>query len=151
MKGDYTEIAPDAGGKWRWHRKAANHRIIATSGESFDSKYNAERAAERAYPSVEPNPPIPAPIPDPVPIEDGVPLSKALLMIFGSLAGVLIGWIIWHGTHTVVVHDTTTSSSLIPPVSITRESTSTTTSVPATAPTTSTAAPAAAGTVPQTG
>ncbi len=30
---------------WRWRLKAANHRIVACSGEAFSSKYSAERAA----------------------------------------------------------------------------------------------------------
>jgi len=29
---------------WRWHCKAANGEKVCTSGESFDSKGNAERA-----------------------------------------------------------------------------------------------------------
>lgn len=33
-------------GGWRWHRVAANGRVTSTSGEEFDSKYNAVRAAE---------------------------------------------------------------------------------------------------------
>lgn len=52
--GDYTDVFMDEGGVWRWHRKAANHKIIATSGESFDSQRNAERAAARAYDEEDP-------------------------------------------------------------------------------------------------
>lgn len=33
-------------GLWRWHRIAANNRIVSSSGESFDSKSNGVRAAE---------------------------------------------------------------------------------------------------------
>ena len=44
---DKVEIFKGADEKWRWRLKAANHKVIATSGESFDSKPNAERAAER--------------------------------------------------------------------------------------------------------
>lgn len=29
---------------WRWHVKARNNKLVATSGESFHDKYNAERA-----------------------------------------------------------------------------------------------------------
>lgn len=32
---------------WRWRLKAANGRIVATSGEAYVSKANAQRAADR--------------------------------------------------------------------------------------------------------
>jgi len=35
----------DANLSWRWHIKARNNKVVATSGESFDSKRNARRAA----------------------------------------------------------------------------------------------------------
>jgi uncharacterized protein YegP (UPF0339 family) len=28
----------DARGEWRWHLKAANHRILATSGEGYQNE-----------------------------------------------------------------------------------------------------------------
>lgn len=37
----------DADGQWRWTLIARNNRKIASSGESFDSKSNALRAANR--------------------------------------------------------------------------------------------------------
>ena len=40
------EIYADAAGKYRWRLKASNGEKIASSGESFDSKSNAKRAAE---------------------------------------------------------------------------------------------------------
>ena len=40
------EIYQDVAKKWRWRLKAANGAKIATSGESFASKYNAKRAAQ---------------------------------------------------------------------------------------------------------
>jgi uncharacterized protein YegP (UPF0339 family) len=40
------EIYPDAGGKYRWRLVASNGQTVASSGESFDSKHNARRAAE---------------------------------------------------------------------------------------------------------
>jgi hypothetical protein len=40
------EIYADAAGKYRWRLKASNGDKIASSGESFDSKSNAKRAAE---------------------------------------------------------------------------------------------------------
>lgn len=40
------EIYADASSNYRWRLKAANGQIVASSGESFDSKSNAERAAE---------------------------------------------------------------------------------------------------------
>lgn len=30
--------------QWHWHVKARNGKIVATSGEGFDDKFNAERA-----------------------------------------------------------------------------------------------------------
>jgi uncharacterized protein YegP (UPF0339 family) len=39
------QVFRDAGGKWRWHLRSANGRIMATSGESFASRNNAWRAA----------------------------------------------------------------------------------------------------------
>lgn len=48
--GDRTEVFEGEDGEWRWRRVAANNRIIATSGEGFDSKWNAERSAERVFP-----------------------------------------------------------------------------------------------------
>jgi uncharacterized protein YegP (UPF0339 family) len=40
------EIYPDAGEKYRWRLVASNGQNVASSGESFDSKSNARRAAE---------------------------------------------------------------------------------------------------------
>jgi uncharacterized protein YegP (UPF0339 family) len=39
------KVFKDKAGKWRWNLKAANGRKIATSGESFARRHNAERAA----------------------------------------------------------------------------------------------------------
>ena len=39
-------IYADAGGSYRWRLVASNGRTVASSGESFDSKANAIRAAE---------------------------------------------------------------------------------------------------------
>jgi uncharacterized protein YegP (UPF0339 family) len=39
------EVYADAAGKYRWRLKASNGEIVASSGESFASKANAERAA----------------------------------------------------------------------------------------------------------
>ena len=39
-------IYKDAAGNWRWRLVASNGQKIASSGESFDSKFNAKRAAE---------------------------------------------------------------------------------------------------------
>ncbi len=36
----------DLVGKWRWRLLGADGRIVATSGESFDSHWHALRAAE---------------------------------------------------------------------------------------------------------
>lgn len=40
------EIYADAAGLYRWRLKANNGEKIASSGESFDSRANAHRAAE---------------------------------------------------------------------------------------------------------
>jgi uncharacterized protein len=40
------EIYADSAGKYRWRLKDGNSQIVASSGESFDSKSNAKRAAE---------------------------------------------------------------------------------------------------------
>jgi uncharacterized protein YegP (UPF0339 family) len=40
------EVFADLAGEWRWRMVAGNGRIVATSGEAFASKGNAERAAE---------------------------------------------------------------------------------------------------------
>lgn len=40
------EIYADSAGKYRWRLKDGNGEKVASSGESFDSKGNAKRAAE---------------------------------------------------------------------------------------------------------
>jgi len=40
------EIYADASGSYRWRLVASNGQTVASSGESFDSKSNATRAAE---------------------------------------------------------------------------------------------------------
>lgn len=40
------ETYADVGGHYRWRLKDNNNVIIASSGESFDSRSNARRAAE---------------------------------------------------------------------------------------------------------
>ena len=40
------QVYPDSGGNYRWRLVAGNGRTIASSGESFDSKSNAKRAAQ---------------------------------------------------------------------------------------------------------
>lgn len=40
------EIYADSGSKYRWRLKASNGQTVASSGESFDSRSNARRAAE---------------------------------------------------------------------------------------------------------
>jgi uncharacterized protein YegP (UPF0339 family) len=40
------EILQNEAGEWFWHAKAANGRLISTSGESFASKSGAREAAE---------------------------------------------------------------------------------------------------------
>jgi uncharacterized protein YegP (UPF0339 family) len=38
------EVFRDRGGQWRWHLKAANGRILADSGEGYESQANLYRA-----------------------------------------------------------------------------------------------------------
>lgn len=40
-------VYQDEAGEWRWRMTLGNHVKFAASGESFDSKHNAERAAQR--------------------------------------------------------------------------------------------------------
>ena len=40
------QIYSDTAGKYRWRLKSSNGQTVASSGESFDSKSNATRAAE---------------------------------------------------------------------------------------------------------
>lgn len=40
------EIYADAGGKYRWRLKDGNGEKVASSGESFENRSNAKRAAE---------------------------------------------------------------------------------------------------------
>jgi uncharacterized protein YegP (UPF0339 family) len=40
------EVYADTGGKYRWRLKDGNGEKVASSGESFDSKSNAKRAAQ---------------------------------------------------------------------------------------------------------
>lgn len=40
-------VYEDVGGGWRWRLKAGNSRVFAVSGESFEKKSNAKRAATK--------------------------------------------------------------------------------------------------------
>lgn len=40
------EIYADTVGSYRWRLKSSNGQTVASSGESFDSRSNAKRAAE---------------------------------------------------------------------------------------------------------
>jgi len=40
------QIYADTAGKYRWRLVSSNGQTVASSGESFDSKSNARRAAE---------------------------------------------------------------------------------------------------------
>jgi uncharacterized protein YegP (UPF0339 family) len=48
VEGDYTEVFEGVDGQWYWHRKAANHEVIAQS-EGFTTKQHAVRAATRVF------------------------------------------------------------------------------------------------------
>lgn len=40
------ELYQDTAGRWRWRLRDGNGEKVASSGESFDSRYNATRAAQ---------------------------------------------------------------------------------------------------------
>lgn len=40
------QIYADSAGNYRWRLKSSNGQTVASSGESFDSRSNAKRAAE---------------------------------------------------------------------------------------------------------
>jgi uncharacterized protein YegP (UPF0339 family) len=42
----YYTVQNDQGGHPRWWLHSSNHKMVAHSGEAFDSTYNATRAAE---------------------------------------------------------------------------------------------------------
>lgn len=50
---DRLKVFLDDSGAYRWHKIAANGKLIASSGESFSSAWNATRAAIRANPDAE--------------------------------------------------------------------------------------------------
>ena len=45
-------VYKDSGGNYRWRLVAGNGQTIASSGEAFDSKSNAHRAAENVRDNV---------------------------------------------------------------------------------------------------
>jgi len=44
---DRIEVYQDKGGEWRWRRIARNNRIVADSGEGYETQQGAQRAADR--------------------------------------------------------------------------------------------------------
>lgn len=47
----YVEIYKDSAEQWRWRKVSIfNGDLVANSGESFYSKFNAKRAAKKANP-----------------------------------------------------------------------------------------------------
>lgn len=51
-------IYKDAAGHYRWRLVDSNGEKIASSGESFYSRYNAERAVKNVIAECKKNPPI---------------------------------------------------------------------------------------------
>jgi uncharacterized protein YegP (UPF0339 family) len=43
------EVFKDIAGNWRWRLRGGNGQVVATSGESFASHYNAVRAARNVW------------------------------------------------------------------------------------------------------
>jgi uncharacterized protein YegP (UPF0339 family) len=56
--GTKMQIYQDAAGYFRWRLRAANGEKIATSGESFSSRYSAERAARNVIAACQGDPPV---------------------------------------------------------------------------------------------
>lgn len=50
---DRLDVYEDSAGEWRWRVVAGNGRVIAASGESFASAWNAKRAGIGANPTVD--------------------------------------------------------------------------------------------------
>jgi uncharacterized protein YegP (UPF0339 family) len=57
-EGFSIEVYRDLAGEYRWRIIAGNGRIVATSGEAFDSKSNAKRAAVNVAERIGENPEI---------------------------------------------------------------------------------------------
>ena len=47
---DTVEVFRDNAGEWRWHRQAANGRIVAASGEGFQDRGYAIESAQQYNP-----------------------------------------------------------------------------------------------------
>lgn len=47
-------IYKDARGEWRWRLKSANNRIVADSGEGYETRHGAERACDTVRRGVQP-------------------------------------------------------------------------------------------------
>lgn len=43
----HYELFQDEAGRWRWHLRAGNGRLVCTSGEAFATRSNAERAVHQ--------------------------------------------------------------------------------------------------------
>lgn len=41
------EFYKDVAGRWRWREKAANHRIVADSGQGYRTRWGVRRAIRR--------------------------------------------------------------------------------------------------------
>lgn len=50
---DRVVLWQDAGGEWRWHRKAGNGEIISTAGEGYKNREWALQMAQRMNPDVD--------------------------------------------------------------------------------------------------
>lgn len=58
LYGTKFEIYKDIAGNHRWRLKASNGEKIASSGESFSSRYSAERAVRNVIAACKDDPPI---------------------------------------------------------------------------------------------
>jgi uncharacterized protein YegP (UPF0339 family) len=95
--GDETEIYEDKAGEWRWRRKAGNHEIIADSGEGYESRPGAIRAANRVFPPVTPPP--------------GRWAVFGMPFLLGLILGLSMGFAIGQATAQEDSEPTTTSAS----------------------------------------
>ena len=51
MRPHRITIYRDARGKWRWNRKAGNHRIVAASSQGYRSRWYCTRKAVKQTPA----------------------------------------------------------------------------------------------------
>ena len=51
MRPHRVQVFRDARGKWRWRRRAGNHRVVAASSQGYSSRWYCVRKAKRKVPA----------------------------------------------------------------------------------------------------